>query len=139
VSTPQPAGVHRLHPIRVLLVGSDRRFMRMAAMLLTRNGCTVQWTERPSDALACIKRGRTNVVVMDATSSLLEASRMMAAIETLPVPVGVLMVYEGSEADPIRSLRLLPKWGAFDEIVSEVEYLYDGGQPQAEAFPDALA
>ena len=55
-----------------------------------------------------------------------------------PPLLRVLMVYEGSEADPIRSLRPLPKWGAFDEIVSEVEYLYDGGQPQAEASPDAL-
>ena len=81
MSVPESAGVHRLHWIRVLLVGSDPPLL----------------------------------------------------------PLRVLMVYEGSEADPIRSLRPLPKWGAFDEIVSEVEYLYDGGQPQAEASPDALA
>ena len=121
--------VRRLRPIRVLLVGRDRRFLRAAAVLLGRRGCEVRTIERPSELLETVEAQRTNVVVLDGTDSISATARAVAALETLPVPVSWLIVYEGSDEEPLRQLRLLPKWGAFEEIASEVERLYGEGWP----------
>ena len=119
--------VRRLRPIRVLLVGRDRRFLRTAAVLLRRRGCEVTSIERPSDLLETVEARRVNVVVLDGTDSISATARAVATLEALPVPVSSLIVYEGTDKDPLRQLRLLPKWGAFEEIAAEVERLYGGG------------
>lgn len=127
MSSPQGNGsapVERLRPIRVLLVGRDRRFLRMADVLGSRHGWEVTRVERPSELLDHVRRERPNVVVLDGTDSLNATARMVAALEALPSPVHPLVVYEGAHDDVLRSLTLLPKWGAFDEIVGEVERLY---------------
>lgn len=120
--------VTRLRPIRVLLVGRDRRFLRMANVLLSRHGCEVASIERSSELLERVERQRPNVVVLDGSDSLSATARAVAALEALPMPVSTVIVYEGAQDDPLRQLRLLPKWGGFDEIVSEVERVYSGGR-----------
>jgi hypothetical protein len=117
--------VVRLHAIRVLLVGRDRRFLRSAAVLLGRRGCEVASIERPSELLDAVAAQRTNVVVLDGTDSISATARAVGALDALPVPVASVIVYEGASRDPLRHLRLLPKWGAFEEIASEVERVYD--------------
>jgi hypothetical protein len=129
--------VTRLRPIRVLLVGRDRRFLRTANVLLTRHGCEVASIERPSELFNLVERQRQDVVVLDGSDSLSTTARTVAALEALPTPVSAVVVYEGAHDDPLRHLRLLPKWGGFDEIVSEVERVYgcrwsgDGAREQA--------
>lgn len=120
--------VTRLRPIRVLLVGRDRRFLRTANVLLTRHGCEVVSTERPSELFDRVEGERPNVVVLDGSDSLSATAKAVAALEALQTPLSVVVVYEGSQDDPLRHMRLLPKWGAFDQIVSEVERVYRGGR-----------
>ena len=114
------AEVHRLHPIRVLLVARDRRFLRMAAALLEQRGCTVEATERPSELLPIVRRGRTDVVVVDGSGSLTAAVRAIAAVAALDPPVGGVVVAEGASRQ-LGTLRVLAKWGPFDSLVHEVE------------------
>lgn len=66
------------------------------------------------------------MVVLDGSHSLSAAARAVAALVALPIPVSAVIVYEGDRDDPLRHLPLLPKWGGFEEIVSEVERAYDG-------------
>lgn len=127
----QNGAVVRLRPIRVLLVGRDRRFLRTAAVLLGRRGCDVVAIERPSDLLDTVEEQRTNVVVLDGSDSISATARAVATLDALPVPVSSLIVYEGVNRDPLRHLRLLPKWGAFEEIAAEVERLYERSRPAA--------
>lgn len=119
--------LERLRPIRVLVAARDRRFLRTAGMLLSRHGFDVTQVEWPSDLFERVRRERPNVVVLDSSDSLSATAKTAAALEALPRPVAALIVYEASERDPPRSLRMLPKWGAFDELVSEVERLYARG------------
>ncbi len=121
------ASIVRLRPIRVLLVGRDRRFLRAAGVLLRRHGCEVISTDRPSELLDRVDRQRPNVVVLDGSDSLAATVRAVAALEALPSPVSAVVVCDKPPHESLRHLRVVPKWGAFDEIVSEVERHYGGG------------
>lgn len=124
-----PAAVRTLHPIRVLLVSRDRRFLRVAALLFRQRGCVVESTERPSEMLDRIATQRTNVVVLDGSDSLAATARAMALIEALPADVVPLVVYEGADSAPPRNLSLMSKWGAFEELVHEVQRAYSRTPP----------
>lgn len=121
--------VVRLRPIRVLLVGRDRRFLRSAAVLLSRRRCEVMSIERPSELLRAIECQRTDVVVLDGTGSIYTTARAVAALAALPVPVPSLVVHERAGEDHLQGLPLLPKWGDFDNLAAEVERMYLGGAP----------
>ena len=123
------ATVRSLRPIRVLLVSRDRRFLRVAKLLFRQHGCIVEATERPSEMLDRIAAQRTNVVVLDGSDSLSATARAMALIEALPADVTPLVVYEGAESPPLRNLSLMSKWGAFQELVDEVQRAYSHGGP----------
>lgn len=124
-----PGSVRSLHRIRVLLVSRDRRFLRVAALLFQRRGCLVEMTERPSEMLDRIAAQRTNVVVLDGSDSLSATARAMALVEALPGDVTPLVVYDGAESPPLRNLSLLSKWGAFDQLLGEVQRAYARGGP----------
>lgn len=121
--------VVRLRPIRVLLVGRDRRFLRTAAVLLTRRQCEVISIERPSELLRAIDSQRTDVAVLDGTDSIYTTARTVAALAALPVPVPSLVVHERAGEGHLRGLSLLPKWGDFDDLAAEVERRYIDGTP----------
>src|SRR5437763_10915592 len=78
-----PAG----HAVRVLVVGSDRRFRAVAAALLARRGYSVAVGERGSAAAELVKKELADVVVLGAGTSLTAAAREAAQIETLDPPV----------------------------------------------------
>ena len=118
-------GVEQLHPIRVLIVARDRRFLRSANVLLSRHGCDVTQLERPSELLDEVRRQRPNVVVLDGSDSLSATAKRVAALDGMPMPVAAVVVHETADGNhPLRSLRILPKWGSFDELVTEVHRLY---------------
>jgi uncharacterized membrane protein (UPF0127 family)/CheY-like chemotaxis protein len=107
--------------IRVLVVGSDRRFRAVAAALLTRRGYTVAVGERSSAAAELAKRELADVVVLDAGSSLTAAAREAAQIETLDPPVGVVVVGEETE-NGLSTMPVLEKWGSFDGLYGAIEH-----------------
>jgi uncharacterized membrane protein (UPF0127 family)/CheY-like chemotaxis protein len=105
---------------KVLVVGTDRRFRSVAAALLTRRGYAVTLAERSADLAQAAKRERAEVVVLDAGISLTDAARGAAQVQTLLPSVGVVVV--GDEAEQrLSALRVLPKWGSFDDLYWAIE------------------
>ena len=129
MSLPEPKGVpvEGTSPIRVLLVGRDRRFLRTAEVLLRRRGHDVTRIERPSELLERVSRERPDVVVLDGSDSLNATARTVAALDSLP-GVHPLVLFEGAGDDALGKLRLRPKWGPFDDIVLAIERLHALGQ-----------
>ena len=122
--------VRPLHRIRVLVAGRDPHFIRVATFLLERHGFLVTTARRPADALGLIERHRANVVVVDTTSSVASAARLVAAIEALYPLVGALAVGEDA-SDRMPSFRVLPRWD-FALLVEEVERTYMRGKAEKE-------
>jgi uncharacterized membrane protein (UPF0127 family) len=104
-------------PARVLLVGSDRRFLSLAAALLGRRGCVVTVGDRPGAAEQA-RRERAEVVVLDASSSPVAAAREAGLIEALSPPVGVVVV---GDRDDVLSRQVLSKWGSFERLCLAIE------------------
>ena len=105
---------------RVLIIGNDRRFRSVAAVLLTRRGCAVTLGAPTTDLAGLIHRARANVVVLEISGSLTATAREAARIETLDPPVGVVIV--GEEPDKgLAAMPVLPKWGSFDDLWWAIE------------------
>jgi CheY-like chemotaxis protein len=118
------AAVHPLRLVRVLLVGTDARFLRVAGALLAGEGHAVQTSERPSELLELVHALQTDVVVIDASSSVGQAARAAASLEALPRPVATVLVAD-QERIPAVGPTLLAKWGSFDELADRVHGAYD--------------
>ena len=122
--------VRPLHRIRVLLVARDPHFIRVVGFLLERQGFLVASTRKPGDAVSEVERHRANVVVVDTTSSVASAARLVAAIEALYPTVGVVAVSEDA-SDRMSSFQVLPRWN-LALLVEEVERKYMGEKPEKE-------
>ena len=118
------AAVLNLGRVRVLLVGTDARFLRVAGALLAGEGHAVQTSERPSELLELVHALQTDVVVIDASSSVGQAARAAASLEALPKPVATVLVAD-EERIPSAGPALLAKWGSFDELSDRVRGAYD--------------
>ena len=104
----------------MLLVGKDRRFRSVAAALLTRRGCAVTQGEHLANVAELATRGRAEVVVIDAGSSLPVATREAAQIQTLVPPVGVVLVRDERQ-EGLTTMPVLEKWGSFDGLYGAIE------------------
>ena len=102
---------------------SDDRFLRLARFLLTRNEFEVESTKRIAKTVDLVERHHPNVVVIDATDSLADAARAVAAIEALHPHVAVIVVYDGEP----------PRWTTGLKVDGEVGSARDaaGGRPDA--------
>jgi CheY-like chemotaxis protein len=126
VSQPDvlPANVLRLHPVRVLLVGSDRRFLRVTGALLASEGHIVESSERASELLELVHRLGTDVAVIDASTSLAQAARAAASLRGLPAPVATVLVADRDRGSSLTGLSVVSKWAGFDELCRKVEEAY---------------
>jgi CheY-like chemotaxis protein len=126
VSLPESraASVSRLHPVRVLLVGNDRRFLRVAGALLASEGHLVKSSERPSELIELVHQLGTDVAVIDASRSLAEAVRGAASLRGLPLPVATVLVVDKVRLAHLSGVAVVRKWGSFDELSSKVEEAY---------------
>jgi uncharacterized protein len=112
-------GSHAARPTRVLLLTSDRRFRVLAGALLTRRGCLVTLGERMTNVAERATREATDVVVLDATTSLTAAMREAAEVEALEPRVAVVMVAEEA-AEGRAATFVLPKWESFDRLYAAI-------------------
>lgn len=119
-----PGTVRRLHPVRVLLVGTDRRFLRVAGALLASEGHLVKSSERPSDLIELVHGLGTDVAVIDASRSLPEAVRAAASLRALPQPVAAVLVADRDRLAQLSGVAVVRKWGNFDELSTKVEEAY---------------
>jgi uncharacterized protein len=116
-----PAVERHEQQIRVLVLSPDRYFREVVSMLLARRDCVVSVEDRRTATLAeRIDRERTEVVVIDAERSLTTAAQIVAAVQALSTPVGIVVVDDQIGAG-ISRLKTVPKWGAFDALYTAVE------------------
>jgi hypothetical protein len=118
------AAVPRLHPIRVLVVSRDRRFLRVARVLLMRAGFAVETAESSRNVNELIARCRINVAIIDASGSLTKAARTIGALGALAGHVKAVAVADRPDDSQLENLRLLPKWSHWEDLLSEVELAY---------------
>jgi uncharacterized membrane protein (UPF0127 family) len=111
-------------PIRVLLGTRDDEFLRLAQFLLTRNGFAVESTKKVLNAVDLVGRQRLDVVVLDASDSLSEAARTVAAIEALHPQVGVLIVSDDERPRPTSGLEIVEKWEALETLTDDIRRSY---------------
>jgi uncharacterized protein len=129
LSDPRPTAQDALsasptRPIRVLLGTRDEDFLRLAQFLLTRNGFAVESTKKIVNAVDLIGRQRLDVVVLDASESLSETARTVAAIEALHPQVGVLLVSDDERPKPTSGLQIAEKWEALETLTDDIRRSY---------------
>jgi uncharacterized membrane protein (UPF0127 family) len=108
---------------RVLLGTSDDRFLRLARFLLTRNNFKVESTKRVSKTVDLVDRHGADIVVIDATDSLGDAARAVAAMEALHPHVGVIVVCDGEPPRWTTGLRVTEKWTALESLSDDIRHL----------------
>jgi PleD family two-component response regulator len=119
---PSSEGEHqlrRLQPLRVLLSGRDRRFLRVTSFLLAQRGYDVQETS-PRRTLESVERHRPDVVLLETNDSRTMAARKIAALQALSVAPSVLVVYD-DEPEPWPGLLAVRKWTAIETLVEQIE------------------
>ncbi len=123
------AGVSNGRPTRVLLGTGDDRFLKLARFLLTRNHFEVESTKRIVRALDLVERHRADVVVIDASDSLGDAARTVAAIEALHPNVGVVVVCDGEPPRWTTGLKVTEKWEALETLPDDIRLLAEEARP----------
>jgi hypothetical protein len=112
--------VHRLQPIRVVLSGRDRRYLRVTSFLLTQRGHDVLETT-PRQTLEAVNRHRPEVVLLESNDSRGVAARKVAALQALAAAPSVLVVIEDREDERWQGLPTVQKWLPIDELAQEIE------------------
>jgi CheY-like chemotaxis protein len=108
----------------VLLITSDRRFRVLAAALLTQRGCSVTLAERMVGVAARATHEASDVVVLDATTSVTAAAREAEHVEALEPRVGIVIVAEET-ADTLAATLVLAKWDSFHRLYGAIEAARD--------------
>jgi uncharacterized membrane protein (UPF0127 family) len=121
-------GAALTRPIHVLLGSRDDRFLRLARFLLTRNDFVVESTKRLPSAVEYVERHGSDVVVLDASDSLSEAAKTVAAIEALNPEVRVLLVCDADRPRPTSGLNVMEKWQALESLADEIKLSHAGSR-----------
>jgi hypothetical protein len=121
-------GATPARPIHVLLGSRDDRFLRLARFLLTRNDFVVESTKRLPSAVEYVERHGSDVVVLDASDSLSEAAKTVAAIEALNPEVRVLLVCDSDRPRPTSGLNVMEKWQALESLADEIKLSHAGSR-----------
>jgi DNA-binding response OmpR family regulator len=132
---PALENVHRLQPLRVLLAGTDRRFIRVTSFLLARRGYDVA-ASPPSQAVDAATRHRADVVLLEGVLSRAAAARRVAQLRALAATPGVVVVTERVET-LWNGLPTVEKWTPLEELVQEIEAISRQRPPSAEVRPHA--
>jgi CheY-like chemotaxis protein len=112
--------LHRLRPLRVLLAGRDRRYLRVTSFLLSQRGYDVVETGSKK-TLQAVERHKSDVILLETNDTRGVAARMVAALETLPTAPSVLVVFEDDDDDRWQGFKAVKKWMPIDELVQEIE------------------
>lgn len=118
--------VRSLRPLRVLVAARDARFNRVAGFLLARRGFDVETLQRPSAILDMVARTGVDIVILDASDSVSETARAVAALDALhPHITAIVVADEPAEADG-GTFRILSKWTSLETLVANLEAMHLG-------------
>jgi CheY-like chemotaxis protein len=115
----QTGTVTRFQPLRILLAGRDRRYIRVTSFLLEQRGYVVR-AAKPDDAADAAKRHRADVVLLEGDRMRTDAARCAAAIVALNPTAHVILMVDATSNGPT-GLTMLRKWAELDELVDEIE------------------
>jgi CheY-like chemotaxis protein len=120
VAADESTNLHRLQPLRVLLSGRDRRFVRVTSFLLSRRGYDVALAS-PRNIVEAAERHRADVVLLETADSRVSAARSVAALQALPMAPSVLVVFDDGDHERWTGLLAVPKWTPVDLLAEEIE------------------
>ena len=106
---------------RIVLVAHDRRFLRVTAFLLAREGFDVQASNEVPRLLELIEEHAADVAVLEPDGSAV-AARAVGALRALRPDVGLVVV--GDSRPSLWGERTLPKWSEVARLVGEIESVY---------------
>jgi CheY-like chemotaxis protein len=112
--------VRRLHPLRVLVSGRDRRFVRVTSFLLSQRGYDVAQSS-PKKTLETVERHRSDVVLLETSNLRVIVARQVAALQALPVAPSVLVAFDGDEGDGWQGLSTVEKWTPIETLIEQIE------------------
>jgi CheY-like chemotaxis protein len=112
--------VRRLHPLRVLVSGRDRRFVRVTSFLLAQRGYDVAQSS-PKKTLETVERHRSDVVLLETSNVRVIVARQVAALQALPVAPSVLVAFDGDEGDSWQGLSTVQKWTPVETLIEQIE------------------
>jgi uncharacterized membrane protein (UPF0127 family) len=123
--------VSRNSRTRVLLGTGDDGFLRLARFLLARNHFDVQATKRLAKTVELVERHHSDVVVIDATGSLADAARTVAAMEAVHPDVGVVVVCDGEPPRWTTGLKVTEKWAALESLADDIRLLAEDARTRS--------
>jgi uncharacterized membrane protein (UPF0127 family) len=106
---------------RVLLLGSDRRFLGAASALLARRGFSVGTGSASTQPVELARRERADVVVLDVGTSLTAAAHEVARFQALDPSIGLVIVGDEPQVQ-LAAMPVLAKWGSFEALLDAVEH-----------------
>jgi CheY-like chemotaxis protein len=135
MTSPQPVltNIRRLQPLRILLAGTDRRFIRVTSFLLSRRGYVVVSTQ-PAHVVDAAARHRADVVLLEGALSRTAAARRVADLSSLAAAPAVVVVTEESP-DTWNGISAVEKWTPLENLVAEIEAVSLRRHPAAEERP----
>ncbi len=104
---------------RVIVASRDRRFVKLMRFVLDRHGFEVV-TASHDDLLELLERQRADVVVLEATGSLVAAGKAAASAKALHPGVEVVVVSEGGARDEQNTFPVYDKWDGMNDVVETV-------------------
>jgi CheY-like chemotaxis protein len=113
--------VRRLQPLRILLSGRDRRFLRVTAFLLSRRGYQISLASIGT-VLEAVERERADVVLLEPGESKAAAARMITALQLTKASPALLLITDES-AGNVRwnGLAVVDKWTPIEDLVKVIE------------------
>jgi uncharacterized protein len=107
------------HAGRVVVASRDRRFVKLMRFVLDRHGFDVVTAGR-DDLLDLLERERADVVVLEASGSLIAAGKAAAAAKALHPELEIVVVSEGGARGEQTTFRVYDKWDGMDDVVETV-------------------
>jgi CheY-like chemotaxis protein len=115
----QTGTVTRFQPLRILLAGRDRRYLRVTSFLLEQRGYIVFFA-KPDDAADAAKRHRADVVLLEGDRLRTDAARRAAAVAALNPNAHVILLVDATPNGPT-GVTMLRKWAELEDLVNEIE------------------
>lgn len=112
--------VRRLRPLRVLVSGRDRRFVRVTSFLLSQRGYDVEQANLKR-TLESVQRHRSEIVVLETGNPRVMVARQVAALAALPLSPSVLVVFDDDGAAGWQGLETVEKWSSIESLVERIE------------------
>jgi DNA-binding NtrC family response regulator len=114
---------------RIVIGSGDEKFLRLARFLLTRGGFDVDSTKRIARIPDLVEGHGPDIAVIDASSSLGDAARAVAAIEALHPDVHIILVCDGEPPRWTSGLKVTEKWEALQTLPDDIRQLSESATP----------